>query len=511
MSDIDPTLRDPNENWESGVQPQTPNAFMDYRDENGEDPLQGQQVIDNASLINTEWESLSDKKQMEEAIENAFRAVLLSPRKDLRWNTVHYQDLLDARSTDPTDLWRHLEQHRQDWNVRNFGEGARYSHRPYGKLLPEFRNIIYRMYKRKISPQQAEKKFERLLYEWETQEQDQVMREERDMPGKKQRLMYQIENEANKRLAQRIEKYIAERQTSMDEAEGFQHEAAQPPEQEQMFQLDPQTTEDIPPKLDRYGAFMGSHLKAIAKISFYVEDILKAALTDIHQHDGAGHHFRSVVLQLKVPGVGPKVCSFAWLLLQPLKSQLATIDTHMMDVLGRKYEGEMNNRDYFKFERELAARRDASGYGWVPLGAFQWGMWDYKRTGPGSHQDHSGLKVLQPQDYHTIDWQKKEKDLRGDEKWPEPPWWEQTKPAGEEVGKDYEENISPTVAQNQIPWEKLSGWRLSEVEPIPWFIHPYSGERLEGLPGETLMQHMRNTMHLSTPEIWKLVGEAGKA
>jgi hypothetical protein len=57
-----------------------------------------------------------------------------------------------------------------------------------------------------------------------------------------------------------------------------------------------------------------------------------------------------------------------------MTSQLATIDTHMMDVLGHNYEKEMNNRDYFKFERELAAGRDAAGYGHVPLGAFQWGM-----------------------------------------------------------------------------------------------------------------------------------------
>src|ERR1017187_1213681 len=130
---------------------------------------------------------------MEEAIENAFRAVLLSPRKNLRWNTVHYQDLMDSRSTDPTDLWRHLEQHRQSWNVKNFGEDARYTHRPYGKLLPQLRDIVYQTYKRKVSPQQANKKFERMLFDWETQEQDQVMREERGVPENKKRLMYQIE------------------------------------------------------------------------------------------------------------------------------------------------------------------------------------------------------------------------------------------------------------------------------------------------------------------------------
>ena len=426
-------------------------------------------------------------------------------------NTVHYQDLMDARSTDPTDLWRHLEKHRQAGNVKNWGEDARYAHRPYGKLLPQLRDIVYRTYKRKVNPQQANKKFERLLFDWETQEQEQVMREERDLPEDKKRVMYQVENEANKRLAARIQKYIKERQTSLDEAEGFHEAAVADPAQEQMFQLDATEPEVQDPK-DRYGAFMGPHLKAIAKISFYVEDILKAALEDVHQHDGAGHHFRASVMQLKVPGVGPKVCSFAWLLLQPLKSQLATIDSHMLDVLGRS-EKEMNNRDYFKMERELQARRDAAGYSHIPLGAFQWGMWDYKRSGPGEHQDHSGLKVLEPEDYHNIDWKKEESTLKGDEKWPEPPWWELTKPEGERVGKDYEDNISPTVPQNAVPYQHLSSaqWHVASDEPTPWFIHPQTGERLEGLPGETLMQHMRNTMHLSTPEIWSAVQEAGKA
>src|SRR5208283_1396000 len=134
------------------------------------------------------------------------------------------------------------------------------------------------------------------------------------------------------------------------------------------------------------------HLKQIAQISMYAEDILEAAVEDVEQHNAEGYHFRARVMQLGIPGVGPKVCSFAWLLLEPTKSQLATIDVHMMDVLGQSEESP-SKRDYFKHERELMAARDAMGYKDMPLGAFQWTMWDAKRTGLGTHQEHDALRV----------------------------------------------------------------------------------------------------------------------
>jgi hypothetical protein len=207
----------------------------------------------------------------------------------------------------------------------------------------------------------------------------------------------------------------------------------------------------------KYGAFMGTHLKAIGKISQHADEILEAALQDVREHDGTGHHFRAAVLALGVPGVGPKVCSFAWLLLQPMTSQLATIDTHMMDVLGHNYDKEMNNRDYFKFERELAAGRDAAGYSHVPLGAFQWGMWDFKRTGPGSHQDHSAMRVLNPLPHSSVDWVGKATNLKGDT-WlnQAPDWWQNTQPARDAVAQDWDENVASNWPQNSIPYQVLT-------------------------------------------------------
>lgn len=206
----------------------------------------------------------------------------------------------------------------------------------------------------------------------------------------------------------------------------------------------------------KYGAFMGSHLKAIAKISQYADEILDAALEDVNEHDATGHHFRQKVLSLGVSGVGPKVCSFAWLLLCPKSSQLATIDTHMMDVLGHDYEKDMNNRDYFKFERELQAGRDASGYGDIPLGAFQWGMWDFKRTGAGSHQDHSAMRVLDPLDHNKVNWASKALNLKGDQ-WSRqaPDWWQNTQPARDQVADQWDETFGKSFPKNSLPYQSV--------------------------------------------------------
>lgn len=132
-----------------------------------------------------------------------------------------------------------------------------------------------------------------------------------------------------------------------------------------------------------------------------------------------------------------------------MTSELATIDVHMVSVLGHDYAKEMNDRDYYKFERELAAGRDASGYGHMPLGQFQWGMWDYKRTGAGSHQDHSAMKVLNPTPHDTIDWAQKAAGGQAD--WVEPDWWAATQDARETVGRHWDENIASQFPRNKIP------------------------------------------------------------
>ena len=224
----------------------------------------------------------------------------------------------------------------------------------------------------------------------------------------------------------------------------------------------------------KYGAFMGTHLKSISQISQHADEILNAALEDVREHDGTGHHFRHTVLALGVPGVGPKVCSFAWLLLQPMTSQLATIDTHMMDVLGHDYEKEMNNRDYFRFEREFRAGLDAAGYAHMPLGAGQWGMWDYKRTGPGSHQDHSAMRVLDPIPHQNVDWVGKAVNLKG-ESWLKqaPDWWQNTQAARDQAAQEFNQTYGTTFAQNQIPYQDLGGQNTTVAGTILSLTEPF--------------------------------------
>lgn len=458
---------DPNHGWESGHDPMDPmthgvgNAYLHHGD-----PLEGDKVMDNAGLVDTGWSDFKkgdgepDRQRMKQAIVNAFRVVLLSPRKDLRWNAIHYQDIshIPADTDDPKVYWDALEKKRQDWNAqqtRNLYEGvvspetleqmveeSKYSHQAWRKEWPKFFNIIFQLtggdYK------VAKEKAEETLMDWVSEEQQKIELEDAKKPSDKQMSADQIERKAQAAMVKRMKTYIKDSHPKLDVLAN-----------QMGFDID--VPQEETPKIDRYGAFMGTHLKAIAQISQHADEILDAALEDVQKHDGKGHNFRAKVLSLGISGVGPKVCSFAWLLLQPMTSQLATIDTHMMDVLGHNYDKEMNNRDYFKFERELAAGRDAAGYGHIPLGSFQWGMWDHKRTGPGTHQDHSAMRVLDPIPHDKVDWASKVDNLKGDS-WLQqaPDWWRNTQQARDAVAQDWEQNVAPYTAQNGIPYQVVN-------------------------------------------------------
>jgi hypothetical protein len=579
---------DVNHGWTSGFDPLPEAAYLRG------DPLQSKAVMDNAALIDTGWSKFTrpdgqpDRERMKQAIVNAFRVVLLSPRKDLKWNAVHYQDIADvpANESDPLVYWRTLEKKRQEWNVARFGEQARFSHAPYKKLLQPLYSVLYQADPH-AGMEAALEKGERLIMQWHTEEVDRLMSEDAGKPADQQMPADDVERKANQLLSKRIKQFIDEYIPKMDfekaSSVSWADLESRTAQQESLFDVEPEQ-QVATPRVERYGAFMGTHLKAISKISQFADRILDAALEDVQMHDAAGHHFRKAVLDLAIPGVGPKVCSFSWLLLQPLTSQLATIDTHMMDVLGHHYEKDMNNRDYFKFERQLQAGRDASGYGHVPLGTFQWGMWDYKRTGPGSHQDHSAMAVLDPKPHDQIDWASKALNLKGNE-WLKqgPEWWQATQPHRDAVGSEWDQTFAKQVPSNSYPvqvvspaqtiskvaygesfkdwWEKETpiGYdldpkarklaeyaaatkktkheleeflddhkkdaRLSELDwrrfkkklfakfdrinkhgaldgRIPWFKH--QDHHFEGLPGQTLMHHMRTTLGLSPQELWEL-------
>lgn len=436
---------DINAGWSSGVEPLPNNAFQWQGD-----PLDAHNdggMMDTAGKVNTGWhgymnpDGSPDLATAKAAIINAFRVVLLSPRKDLKWNAIHYQHIqnVPADCDDPKRYWDTLENQRENWNQsRGHAPG---SHKPYWKAQRDFTAYV-----RASNPELGEHEVhEMAAREWQHIWSDEEERIAAD-PKNQKLSADEIERKVAKDIERRILTII--KPTSNEKTDV-------PHDQMSMFgAVNPGQIDLEGNEAGKYGAWMGSHLKAISQISAHADEITKAALDDVHDHDGQGHHFRAAVLSLGISGVGPKVCSFAWLLLQPLTSQLATIDTHMMDVLGHDYDKEMSPRDYFKFERQLAAGRDAAGYGHVPLGAFQWGIWDHKRNGPGQHQDHSAMRVLDPVPHDQIDWNDKAAtNLKGAD-WASqaPDWWKQTEPARQQVGDDWDATVATRFPRSEIPF-----------------------------------------------------------
>jgi hypothetical protein len=137
-------------------------------------------------------------------------------------------------------------------------------------------------------------------------------------------------------------------------------------------------------------------------------------------------------------------------------------------------------------------------------------MWDFKRTGQGTHQDHSAMRVLDPMPHDQIDWKAKEPNAKGDN-WVAPDWWAATQADRDAIGAEWDQQIAPNVPSDQIPYNqgvppavyaKTAASRLT-----PWFKHPHTGETIHGLPGQTILQHAQS-IGIGIPQVWDL--EAGK-
>lgn len=572
---LDPnSLRDPNYAWESGEAPMLTTNGMTIAQAYG-DPLgtdtpnaEGETVGSNAAKItpkynDIEWAYLNQHdpgqvEVMKKAVVNAFRVVLLSPRKDLMWNAIHYQHIQNVPGSedDPMVYWNTLEKARQDWNeARGYD---RYEHIPYMKYVPALINVVYQK-DPAAGYDAARLRAQWMLHDWGNEIERKLEAMDEQKPEENRRTAFQIATKANYIMEERLKLYLAEHKPDLDKAmtrdvkkywkedEGqnelgdyYRHAAGV------NALADPTDNQDwLGPQPDKrkYGAFMGNHLRTVAQISQHVDTILKAALEDVHEHNGAGWHFRAAVLQLGITGVGPKVCSFAWLLLQPMTSQLATIDTHILDVLGIHNEKQYNNRDYFGYERAFRARMDAAGYGHVPLGQLQWGMWDYKRTGPGTHQDHSSMRVLDPIPHDSVDWASKSQPINAQQakahkrlwfqqQYPGAEWWGMTQDVGKEQWDDWAKSMRQQVAKDHIPYQGLPfGYDPNDLPSThynyapptqdpgvytasfggrtPWFSDYQSGDQYFGNPGETNMAHLVRVTGLTVPQIWERYAEDG--
>lgn len=142
------------------------------------------------------------------------------------------------------------------------------------------------------------------------------------------------------------------------------------------------------------------NVRSLAELAPYIDELQRAALEDLESHGGRGFLFREAAM--RVPGVGPKIASFAWLILQPTTSELAAIDLWMMRHLGEKGESPNNDR-YFELEDKLRKERDQL-YPNVPLGQYQWAVWDKLRT-EGFHQPHDPFAVVNPKPYQDVSWE----------------------------------------------------------------------------------------------------------
>lgn len=439
--------RDPNFEYETHIAPPYPNAYL------SSDPLGTQDQKQVAHNLDTGWSQWESRDQQKQAIVNAFRAALLSPMKNLKWNAVHYQDIshIPASVSDPKVYWDTLSEARKAHNKAQGVPDSDISHKRYYKALQEFYGY-YHKHHPDLDQAQVKEAVDRQIMVMQAEEFDNLHTQDKIKDPDMEVLEPKIDKAIDKRLKE-----------VMKDNNGPRFAAVE----------DPPNPYKRP---ERYGGFMANHLIAISKVSQYADRLLDAALEDVKTHNGAGWHFRHQTMKLEIPFVGPKVASFVWLLLQPMTSQLATIDTHMMDVLGRTHKKDMTTRDYFKYERMLQAGRDASGYENMPLGQFQWAMWDTKRTGPGTHQDHSPLKAWNPEPHGSHDWHPPVAPgaAKGTD-WEAPAWWAATENDREAEAAHWDHEVAPDYAKSKIPWS-------DESVPMPIVANSDDGLKIVSSP-----------------------------
>lgn len=492
---------DPNDGWESGVEPLPDNAYLWQKEETGRDPLDHEGLKDQQYGLDRGWFNLADHygtpdlESQRQAVANAFRSTLLEPRQTPRWAATHYQHIanIPAGVSDPMRFSDTLEAQREAHNeARGLPPGIARGEMSEGAGL---RNWVKGL-NPKLDDAEVEDVARRELFHMIAEEEAQVTAD--DPTGKL--LPMQITDMVNKGLKRRLAVLT---KSNVDQKMDFgrdrlYHKGFNAP--------DPGV----------YGDFLNSHIRPIAGVGLHIDDLTRAAREDVSNHGGKGHHFRSKAVNL-VPGVGPRQVSHAWYKLQPHTSQLGVIGPSVAEQLGHDPEKEISNRDYFKLERQLATGRDAAGYGHVPLGSFSQGMHDNINYGHSVHRDISPTAVLNPTPYDQVDWTQYPNLATQD--FGKPYWWDSTKPNREAVGKDWDQIVATQHPAESIPFRtsktadyvppphattyELPDTPTARGVMIPVVAHPETGEEIEGQPGVSLMQHIKNSLGLgSTEQVW---------
>jgi hypothetical protein len=485
VTDEGQELFDPNHQWESGIAPADRNAYLHYGD-----PLDyGKEggIQDVAQKLQGQPLNKMDESLAKASIANALRAAVLSPMKNLRWNAIQYQHLMQIPYdvTDPSAYHDALNDQRVKWNVSKFGPDFADVHIPYREELKDLIGLKIAQHP-DVDPSEVRKNTElevhNLLYHYERT----LEGEESDKAEDKRKSADQITAAA----AALVKTHLRDSMKAKNERHDVEHEqlgliAAKKPKFKQVNKDQKNLLNDEDPLPaetgddELYGGWLIQQTKNIAAISRHIDSLYDAAVEDANS-GGKGHIFRTEVMHLNLPGVGPKVASFAWLLLSPTTSELATIDTHMISMLGGK-QSDLSNRDYFKYERMLRARTDNMGYGSMPLGQAQWALWDAKRTGVGSHQDHTALKPMNPTPHDQVDWAKKDPTETRD-------WSKKIEYEADEEGNHVLDRGRPNQTEGPEEW-----WANSED----------AGKVVEDLwNANEASQHSRSTVPFRTANIF---------
>lgn len=472
---------DPNANWESGeIDPEVP-AVQPGSPEDAQ-KLNAGHVQKMAKAINTEWWKSPDPQVWKQAVMGAFRMALLSPRKLFNWNVVHAQHISHL-PTDATaaDMFRALEGNRRRWNSAR-GHGH-LDHLRFKGELNELRRIIQEKFPNQYNRDEAEGVALGVVGDLVAQAENALIEhayndEKRFDPNTQQWLMSKPTVVTNmskaydvvkSQLKLAIEGYHSSQQMSFDvgapslknyqdrklveglgidphlDLDSAIKQAAleyHPDNKESYDSDDPHAVGDPKKAPFKYGAFVYDHLDSIEEVGKNIDAITNAAHEDITQKGGSGHYFRNEIVKMNIPGINAKVASFAWLLLAPEHSELGTMDVHMARALtgshatGTYLPGmgtkEVQPRNYYGMERALKAMRDGMGYHSIPLGQFQWSMWDHAR---GASSDHRPAAVLPSHrtSHVTMEWPKTESEASS------PEW-------------DPEEWMMPGMAARQRAW-----------------------------------------------------------
>jgi GNAT superfamily N-acetyltransferase len=435
---------DPNEGWRSLVDPLPTNAYLWTRDNEGRDPLNLPGLRENVSKLDSKWPSLSkadgqpDEDSQKQAVANAFRAILLAPRKSLRDAVTHYQDIAHIPATvdDPIRYWKTLESRRDEFN-QGRGLPPGFHRDPWDAEVREFRSWIKGL-NPELDDEEVYEVADRQIFHMIAEEEERIETEEKG----NEMSASDIETKALRGIQKRLKRII---KPNYDEKTDFGDELAKFGSADEGV----------------YPSFLVSRLKVIAGVSHSLDEIHQAALADLSE-GGSGHIFRRQVLDLEIPGIGPQEASYAWMILSPKTTQLAVIDDTLAEMLG--YKEQPNDRDYFKLERQLAAGRDASGYGHIPLGQFGWALWNNRKFGQGVGADYSALRPVSPRPRSDINW---DEYPRFQEQWEEPEWWRETEEVRDMIGKHWDRTIAPSHPSDTIPkLSKTAGAGIPSAEPF---------------------------------------------